>query len=107
MSGILARAMIGVMASDSPELVGPQMACTLAWLIISWVAFTALVGIALRVANDDLELAALDAAGGIDGVGREIDAAIEADGRRRARPGHRGKPADPDRFRLGDGGLWK
>ena len=44
MFGIFARAMIGVVASDSPELVGPQIACTLAWLIISWVAFTALVG---------------------------------------------------------------
>src|SRR6202043_4127845 len=44
MSGILARAMIGVVASDSPELSGPQIAWTLAWLINSWVAFTALVG---------------------------------------------------------------
>ena len=44
MFGILARAMIGVIASDSPELVGPQMAWTLSWLIISCVAFTALVG---------------------------------------------------------------
>src|SRR6195952_5912702 len=43
-SGILARAMIGVVASASPELTGPQMAWTLAWLISSWVAFTALVG---------------------------------------------------------------
>src|ERR1700722_11828804 len=44
MSGILARAMIGVVASASPELSGPQMPWTLSWLIISWVAFTALVG---------------------------------------------------------------
>src|ERR1700742_2722934 len=44
MSGILARAMIGVVASASPELSGPQIACTLTWLINSWVAFTALVG---------------------------------------------------------------
>src|SRR5664279_1814521 len=44
MSGILARAMIGVTASASPELSGPQIAWTLAWLINSWVAFTALVG---------------------------------------------------------------
>src|SRR3982750_2531811 len=44
MSGILARAMIGVVASASPELSGPQIACTLAWLISSWVALTALVG---------------------------------------------------------------
>src|ERR1700674_3747421 len=43
-SGILARAMIGVVASASPELSGPQMPWTLSWLIISWVAFTALVG---------------------------------------------------------------
>src|SRR5450631_3862826 len=43
-SGILARAMIGVVASASPELSGPQIAWTLAWLISSWVAFTALVG---------------------------------------------------------------
>src|SRR6195952_3707525 len=43
-SGILARAMIGVVASASPELVGPQMAWTLVWLISSCVAFTALVG---------------------------------------------------------------
>src|SRR6195952_3864460 len=43
-SGILARAMIGVVASASPELSGPQIACTLAWLISSWVALTALVG---------------------------------------------------------------
>src|SRR5471032_3290850 len=44
MFGMLLRAMIGVTASDSPELVGPQIACTLAWLIISCVALTALVG---------------------------------------------------------------
>src|SRR5664280_1006768 len=44
MSGILARAMIGVVASASPELTGPQIAWTLAWLINSWVALTALVG---------------------------------------------------------------
>src|SRR5271155_3249445 len=36
--------MIGVVASASPELNGPQIAWTLAWLINSWVAFTALVG---------------------------------------------------------------
>src|ERR1700712_4606831 len=36
--------MIGVVASASPELSGPQIAWTLAWLINSWVAFTALVG---------------------------------------------------------------
>src|SRR6201746_1265015 len=36
--------MVGVVASASPELTGPQMAWTLAWLISSWVAFTALVG---------------------------------------------------------------
>src|SRR6202035_4523310 len=44
MFGILARAMIGVVASASPELSGPQIAWTLTWLISSWVAFTALVG---------------------------------------------------------------
>src|ERR1700760_3568740 len=43
-SGILARAMIGVVASASPELSGPQIAWTLIWLINSWVAFTAFVG---------------------------------------------------------------
>src|SRR6476660_1028625 len=36
--------MIGVVASASPELSGPQMAWTLAWLINSCVALTALVG---------------------------------------------------------------
>src|ERR1700754_4174462 len=36
--------MIGVVASASPELTGPQIAWTLSWLIISWVALTALVG---------------------------------------------------------------
>src|ERR1700755_3726917 len=36
--------LIGVVASASPELTGPQIAWTLSWLIISWVAFTALVG---------------------------------------------------------------
>ncbi len=44
MQGIFSRAMIGVVASASPELVGPQMALTLARLISSWVALTALVG---------------------------------------------------------------
>src|SRR4029079_16877842 len=44
MFGILPRAMIAVVARLSPLLVGPQMACTLSWLIISCVAFTALVG---------------------------------------------------------------
>src|SRR6201986_521511 len=43
-SGILARAMIGVVASASPELSGPQIAWTFCWLISSWVALTALVG---------------------------------------------------------------
>src|ERR1700761_8805320 len=42
--GILARAMIGVVASASPEFSGPQIACTFCWLISSCVAFTALVG---------------------------------------------------------------
>src|SRR5258705_7059304 len=36
--------MIGGVASASPELSGPQIARTLAWLINSCVAFTALVG---------------------------------------------------------------
>ena len=44
MLGILARAMIAVTASDSPELVGPQIAWTFCWLISSCVAFTHLVG---------------------------------------------------------------
>src|SRR5258707_712930 len=44
MSGILARAMIGVVASASPELTGPQIAWTLAWLINPGVAFRAWVG---------------------------------------------------------------
>src|SRR5262245_9465011 len=44
MFGTFARAMIGVVASASPELSGPQIACTLSWLIIAWVAFTAWVG---------------------------------------------------------------
>src|SRR5215469_1975314 len=44
MSGIFARAMIGVVASASPELSGPQMACTFCELINSCVAFTALLG---------------------------------------------------------------
>jgi hypothetical protein len=39
--GVFARAMIGVTARDSPELVGPQMACTFAEEINSWVALTA------------------------------------------------------------------
>src|ERR1700749_3368157 len=44
MFGIFARAMIGVVASASPELNGPHSAWTLAWLINSCVALTALVG---------------------------------------------------------------
>ena len=36
--------MMAVVTRLSPLLVGPQMACTLSWLIISCVAFTALVG---------------------------------------------------------------
>ena len=44
MQGIFSRAMIGVVASASPELVGPQIALTFARLISSCVAFTALVG---------------------------------------------------------------
>src|ERR1700740_2278164 len=44
MSGILARAMIGVVASASPELSGPQIACTFCEEINSCVAFTALLG---------------------------------------------------------------
>ena len=63
--------------------------------------------IALGVADDGLDLAALDAAGGVDGIHREVDAAVETDGRRRARPGHGGKAADLDRLGLGYRGLWK
>ncbi len=63
--------------------------------------------IALGVAGDDFELAALDPAGGVDGIGREDHASVEADGRRRARPGHRGKETDLDRFRLGNRGFWQ
>ena len=81
MFGILARAMIGVVASASPELVGPQIACTLAWLIISCVGVHRLGRIALGVAGDDFDLAALDAAGGVDRIDREVHAAVEADGR--------------------------
>src|ERR1700753_2999119 len=43
-SGIFARAMIGVVASASPELSGPQIAFTFSEEIISCVALTALVG---------------------------------------------------------------
>src|SRR3981189_638795 len=45
-SGILARAMIGEVASASPEFSGAQIAWTLAWLINSCVGFPALVGCA-------------------------------------------------------------
>ena len=44
MLGMPARAMMAVVARLSPELVGPQMAWTRSWLIISCVALTALVG---------------------------------------------------------------
>src|SRR5260370_42316770 len=45
MLGILVRAMIGVVASASPELVGPQIAFTFSRLIISWEGFAALRGL--------------------------------------------------------------
>jgi hypothetical protein len=76
--------MIGVVASASPELSG-----------------------ALGIAGDDLDLAALDAAAGVDGIHCEDHAAIESDSGRRARAGHGGKEADLDRLRLGESGLWK
>jgi hypothetical protein len=63
--------------------------------------------IALGVAHNDLDLAALNAPGGVDGIRSEIHAAIEADGRRGTRPGHGGKAADLDRLGLRDGGFWK
>ena len=44
MFGIFARAITAVVASASPELVGPQMALTFWRLIMSCVALTALVG---------------------------------------------------------------
>ena len=102
MFGILARAMIGVTASDSPELVGPQIAWTLSGRDHLLRGVHGLGRIALGVAGDDLDLAALDAAGGVDGLGREQDAAVEADGRGGARAGQGGEPADPDRLALGD-----
>ena len=43
------------------------------------------------------------AAGAVDGIDREIHAAVEADGRRRARAGDRRETADLDRLRLCDG----
>jgi hypothetical protein len=42
--GTLKRARIGVVASDSPELVGPKTASTLTRAASSVAAFTALVG---------------------------------------------------------------
>ena len=71
MFGIFARAMIGVTASDSPELVGPQMACTFSGRDHLLGGIDGLGRIALRVAGDDLDLAALHAAGGVDRFGGE------------------------------------
>ena len=71
MFGILARAMIGVVASASPELSGPQIACTLDLADQFLGGVDRLGRIALGIAHHDLDLAAFDAAGGIDGLGSE------------------------------------
>jgi hypothetical protein len=56
--------------------------------------------VALGVAGDDLDLAALDATCGIDRFGGVDDATVETDAGRRAWAGERGQPADADRFCL-------
>ena len=72
MFGILARAMIGVVASASPELsrAPDRMDLGLADQFLRGVH--RLGRIALGVARDDLDLAALDAACGIDRIDGEI-----------------------------------
>src|SRR4030081_2967155 len=98
--------MIGVVASASPELSGPQIAWTLTWLIISCVAFTALVGSPWVSRITISILRPLTPPRGIEGLDAEIHPAIEADGRRRTRAGHRRQTADLDRFGVGDRGRW-
>ena len=77
MSGIFARAMIGVVASASPELTGPQMRVDFELADHFLGGVDGLGRIALGVAGHDLDLAALDAARRVDGVDREGHAAIE------------------------------
>ena len=59
--------------------------------------------IAGGVAHDKLELAALDAAGGVDLIDSELHTDIFGDRRRRERTRHRGEPTDADRLRGADG----
>ncbi len=59
--------------------------------------------IALRVAGDEFDLAALDPAGAVDRLDGEDDAAVEPDRRGRARAGHRGEPADAQGLALRQG----
>ena len=107
MFGIFARAMIGVVASASPELNGPQMQCTLSWLIISWVAFTALVGspwvsrMTISILRPLTPPAALMAS--TAKATPRLKPWVGAE----ARAGHRREIADLDCLRLGDGGSRK
>ena len=97
MFGILRARHDGVVASASPELVGPQIAMHLLAADHVLRGVDRLGRIALRVARDDLDLAALHAAGGVDLLSGEFHAAVEADGRRRTRAGQGGEPADQNR----------
>jgi hypothetical protein len=88
MSGILKRAMMGVVAKASPELVGPQIACNLQPAYHFLRRVHRFGGIALGIAGDDFDHSALRATAGIDRIGSVAHAAIKTGAGRRGGPGN-------------------
>ena len=102
---MLARASSGTTASDSPELTGPKTTLDLLALRELGRSVHRLGRIALGVADDQLDLPAVDAAGRVDLLHRQLDAAIDADPGGRRGAGERRQIADLDRLFCRDRGL--
>jgi hypothetical protein len=100
----LSRAISGVAASASPELSGPEDHGDLLALRELGDGIHRLGRSLWRIAADQLDHAAVDAAGLVDLLDGKLGAAVDADAGRGARAGQRRQVADLDRLVGGDGG---
>ena len=96
MNGTLAAVAIGCAAAEVGVPTGPISANTLSSSISFLVAAIALVGLVAVVDADQLELAAVDAALGVDLVERGLEAGPHAEAERRGRAFEHGRLAEHD-----------
>jgi hypothetical protein len=95
--------MLPIAAAVSPELSGPQNCAHLVAAGQLDCGVHGLGWLALRVAHHEIDLAALDAASGIDLIDRQLRTATDADAGRRAWSREGRQIADLDRIGVGDG----